>query len=164
MEAPEDRYAAEFLEAHDVLVTAGFAHYEVSNYGLPGRASRHNSAYWSGATYLGAGPSAHGFDGSVRRWNQTAYVDWLAAVSSGCDPVQGREHLTAENQSAESVYLGLRTSRGVVLEEAELAHVAPWIDAGWAVLNPTRRLVLTADGWLRLDALAADLTVFRSRY
>jgi oxygen-independent coproporphyrinogen-3 oxidase len=164
LDAPEERYEREFLEAHDALVAAGFAHYEVSNYGLPGRCSRHNSAYWSGAAYLGAGPSAHGFDGDTRRWNQSAYVDWLAAVSAGQDPVQGHEHLTAENRSAESIYLGLRTSRGVVLDDRELARAAPWIEAGWASADGSGRLTLTAAGWLRLDALAADLTVFRSRY
>ena len=64
-EAPEERYEAEFLEASQRLTAAGFEHYEVSNYGLPGKRARHNSAYWSGARYLGLGPSAHGFDGRV---------------------------------------------------------------------------------------------------
>lgn len=164
IDAPEERYEREFLESHDVLGASGFSHYEVSNYGLPGQSSRHNSAYWTEAAYWGVGPSAHGFDGDVRRWNHSAYVDWLSALSAGCDPLQGHEALTAENRSAESVYLGLRTSRGLVLEESELAHVTPWIESGWATVDDGRRLVLTPHGWLRLDALAADLTVFRSRY
>lgn len=164
VDAPDERYEREFLQAHDVLGAADFTHYEVSNYGLRARSSRHNSAYWSGAPYLGVGPSAHGFDGDTRRWNRTAYVDWLAAVSAGSDPVQGHEQLTADNRSAESVYLGLRTSRGVVLEGAEAAHVGPWVDAGWATVDSSGRLTLTPHGWLRLDALAADLTALRSRY
>ena len=164
VDAPDERYELEFLEAHDVLGAAGFSHYEVSNYGLFDRHSRHNSAYWSGVGYVGVGPSAHGFDSDVRRWNHTAYVDWLAAISNGSDPLQGRENLTADNRSAESVYLGLRTSRGVVLDGKEMAHVAPWVDAGWAVVEGSGRVVLTPRGWLRLDALAADLTVLRSHY
>jgi oxygen-independent coproporphyrinogen-3 oxidase len=60
-EAPEERYESEFLEADRRLRAAGFEHYEVSNYALPGKRARHNSAYWSGAPYLGLGPSAHGF-------------------------------------------------------------------------------------------------------
>ena len=163
-DAPEERYEREFLEAHDLLGAAGFTHYEVSNYGLAGRPSRHNTAYWSGASYIGVGPSAHGFDGAERRWNHTAHVDWLAAVAAGDDPVQGCERLTDENRLAEAVYLGLRTTDGVVLEEAAAAHVAPWIAAGWAAMDRGGRLVLTPSGWLRLDALAADLTAFRSRY
>lgn len=163
-DAPEERYEREFLEADAVLGAAGFSHYEVSNYSLAGRPSRHNSAYWSGAAYVGIGPSAHGFDGSVRRWNHSAYVDWIDAVAAGNDPIQGHEHLTRDNRLAEEIYLGLRTSRGVVLEEAAMAHVAPWIAEGWAAADGDRRIVLTPRGWLRLDALAADLTAFRSRY
>ena len=58
--------------AHATLTAAGLEHYEVSNYGRPGRRSRHNSAYWSGVPYVGLGPAAHGFDGAVRRWNARA--------------------------------------------------------------------------------------------
>ena len=55
----EDRYAAEFLEADRGARRAGFEHYEVSNYGRPGRRARHNSAYWRRAPFIGLGPSAH---------------------------------------------------------------------------------------------------------
>jgi oxygen-independent coproporphyrinogen III oxidase len=64
------------------------------------------------------------------------------------------------------VYLGLRTVDGLRVEAHELAHVAPWMDAGWVLLTETHgetRLRCTATGWLRLDALAADLTAFRGR-
>jgi len=163
-ESPDERYEREFLLAHEVLTGAGFEHYEVSNYGLPGRASRHNSAYWSGAAYAGLGPSAHGYDGCTRRWNRSAYVDWLASLHADCDPLEGREELTAENRAAEAVYLGLRTVNGLVMEQGESGHVAPWVEAGWAAIAEREQLVLTPSGWLRLDALAADLTVIRSRY
>ena len=62
------------------------------------------------------------------------------------------------------MYLGLRTANGLVMEREESAHVAPWVEAGWAALAEREQLVLTPSGWLRLDALAADLTVVRSRY
>jgi putative oxygen-independent coproporphyrinogen III oxidase len=163
-ESPDDRYEREFLQAHEVLTAAGFEHYEVSNYGVPGRASRHNSSYWSGAAYAGLGPSAHGYDGCTRRWNRSAYTDWLAVVNADADPVEGQELLTAENRAAEDVYLGLRTANGLVMQQGDLAHVTPWIEAGWAAIANRERLVLTASGWLRLDAIAADLTVVRSRY
>ena len=162
--SPDERYEREFLQAHDALTAAGFEHYEVSNYGLPGRASRHNSAYWSGAAYAGLGPSAHGYDGCTRRWNRSAYVDWLAALQAGCDPLEGHEDLTAENRAAEAVYLGLRTANGLVMEQGESRRVAPWVEAGWAAIADREQLLLTPSGWLRLDALAADLTVSRSRY
>ena len=55
----EDRYAAEFLQAHDALGVSGYEHYEVSNAARPGHRARHNSAYWRRAPFIGLGPSAH---------------------------------------------------------------------------------------------------------
>lgn len=164
VESPDERYEREFLHAHDALAAAGFEHYEVSNFGLPGRHSRHNASYWEGVPYAGLGPSAHEFDGAVRRWNVSAYTDWLARLDAGSDPVESAETLDAENRAAETVYLGLRTTAGLEIGERDLPHVQPWIDAGWARIAPSGRLTLTPLGWLRLDALAAALTHVRSRY
>ncbi|MGA1359892.1 MAG: radical SAM family heme chaperone HemW [Gemmatimonadaceae bacterium] len=160
-EAPEERYAAEFLLAHDRLSDAGFEHYEVSSYARPGHRAVHNAAYWSGAPYLGLGPSAHGFDGRTRRWNTPAYTAWCTQVEQGVDPVAGEEEIGPEERLAEEVYLGLRTIDGLVLRPEDQATIAPWIDAGWGRLTGDR-LVLTPDGWLRIDALAAALTSVRS--
>jgi oxygen-independent coproporphyrinogen-3 oxidase len=83
---------------------------------------------------------------------------------AGRDPIEASETLTDENKSAERAYLGLRTTAGLELSEAEIERTRPWIDAGWARFTDGRRLQLSPLGWLRLDALAADLTVLRSRY
>jgi oxygen-independent coproporphyrinogen-3 oxidase len=164
-EAPDERYEREFMLAHERMTGAGLEHYEVSNFGRVGLRSRHNSAYWSGEAYAGLGPSAHEFDGgAVRRWNRSAYVDWLRAVQSDRDPIDQSETLTDENKSAERTYLGLRTASGLTLSDAEVERTKAWIDAGWAMLSDDRRLRLLPLGWLRLDALAADLTLLRSRY
>lgn len=167
VEAPEERYAAEFLEADRVLTQAGFEHYEVSNYGIPGKRARHNSSYWSGAPYLGLGPSAHGFDGRGRRWNRTAYADWLAVVGRGEDPVAGSEVLGPEERLAEGVYLGLRTSDGLTIRDNELKTVTQWVSEGWGELlrdaaSGEVRLRLSPNGWLRLDSLAATLVAART--
>jgi oxygen-independent coproporphyrinogen-3 oxidase len=161
-EATEERYERDFLEAHDVLTAGGFEHYEVSNFARPGRRARHNFAYWQGVPYGGIGPGAHEFDGSIRRWNVGAYAEWHRRLVQGSDPRAGDESLTPENRSAEQVYLGLRTLDGLEISSAERLHVQPWVGAGWAQVVGSR-LVLTATGWLRLDSLAADLTLFRSR-
>lgn len=161
-EAPEERYESEFLLAHDRLTGAGLDHYEVSNYALPGRRAVHNSAYWSGVPYLGLGPSAHGFDGSVRRWNRRAYADWLRTVQQGLDPVEGQETLTVSDRASERIYLGLRTTDGLELRQNELKTVSRWIEAGWGVLLGGR-LVLTPSGWLRLDSLAPTLAAASRR-
>ncbi len=161
-EAPEEAYEREFLHAHASLTAAGFEHYEVSNYGLPNHRARHNSAYWQGVPYLGLGPSAHGFDGSSRRWNTEAYALWEQQLARRVDPVGGLEKLSAENRVAESVYLGLRTSEGLRLHDAERELVRPWEEAGWVFYAPSGRLRCTALGWLRLDSLASALTAHRS--
>ena len=161
-EADEDRYAAEFMRAHEALTAAGYEHYEVSNFGLPGLRARHNSSYWSGVPYLGLGPSAHGFDGVTRRWNVASYPAWVAAVAAGRDPEAGSEGLDEAARDAERIYLGLRTRDGLAVRSDEALVVRRWLDAGWA--EPVGdRVRLTADGWLRLDALAASLTVVGSR-
>ncbi len=161
---PDEQYETEFLMAHETLSDAGFDHYEVSNFARPGRRARHNSAYWTRVPYLGLGPSAHGFDGAERRWNEAAYVEWQRQIDRGSDPLAGRELLTAGAAADERAYLGLRTNGGLTLTNDEVARVSPWIDQGWAAFQGGNRVVLTPQGWLRLDALAADLTVVRSRY
>lgn len=161
VEAPEERYEAEYLHAHDVLTAAGFEHYEVSSYARPGYRSRHNGSYWRHVPYIGFGPAAHSFDGVVRRWNAAAYAAWARALSRGSDPLGGREVLTEESFATERVYLGLRTSDGLVLEPALARRVHRWVEAGWAT-SEEGRVRLTPRGWLRLDALAADLTAVGS--
>lgn len=165
VEAPEERYEREFMAAHDILGAAGYEHYEVSNFSRAAHRARHNSAYWTGAPYLGLGPSAHGFDGHSRRWNLEAYAAWERAVGSHTDPVGGEEQLTDDNRAAEQVYLGLRTTDGLPVTDGELARAERWMDAGWVEVQSSpdgHRLVCTPAGWMRLDTLAADLTAFRS--
>ena len=160
-EAPEERYESDFLLADEVLTRAGYEHYEVSNFAKPGHRARHNFSYWRGVPYAGIGPGAHEFDGAVRRWNVGAYVDWVRRLEKGTDPEEGQETLSEENRIAEGVYLGLRTLDGLQVSAAEAEHAAPWIAAKWAQVR-AGRLILTPLGWLRLDSLAADLTLLRS--
>jgi oxygen-independent coproporphyrinogen III oxidase len=161
-EAPEEAYEEEYLAAHDQLTAAGYEHYEVSNFALPGARARHNSAYWAGVPYAGLGPAAHGFDGRVRRWNASSYTEWERLVTGGEDPVAGAEQLTSANHLEERVYLELRTAAGTVLDARETGMAAAWVTAGWARLSENR-LRLTSSGWLRLDALAVALANVRSQ-
>ena len=163
VQGEEEGYEAEFLTAHDLLTGAGFEHYEVSNFALPGKQSRHNSAYWTGVPYLAAGPSAHSFDGAVRRWNVSAYAEWVRRLEHNELVLAGEETLTDENKHAEDIYLGLRTTRGVKITGNEVARVQAWQRAGWATITDANLLQLTPLGWLRLDSLAADLSMRESR-
>jgi oxygen-independent coproporphyrinogen-3 oxidase len=162
VEGSEAQYEEEFLLANESMTRAGFQHYEVSNFALSGKASRHNSAYWTGAPYAGVGPSSHSFDGAVRRWNVSAYSEWVRRLTTGQPVTAGEEILTDQNRDAEAVYLGLRTRNGLEINSRELDTVARWVEAGWGELEGSR-LRLTPGGWLRLDSLAADLATRRER-
>ena len=161
--SPEEAHELEFLSTHEQLTGAGFEHYEVSNYALPTFRSRHNSSYWTGVAYLGLGPSAHGFDGVERRWNERALAAWERAVDASRDPVEGAEHLRGDQRELERLYLDLRTNGGVLTTRADEPIIKSWIAAGWATGHGDRAR-LTPLGWLRLDALVSALTDHRSRY
>lgn len=156
---PDERYAAEYLEAHERLAAAGYRFYEVSNAARDERRSRHNSAYWSGRPYLGLGPAAHSFDGHTRRWNLSAWEAYRRAVAAGRSPVESDETLTPGQLELEHVYLALRTDAGLAL--AVLGRLGPslaaWQEQGWVEMKGDR-LRCTPAGWLRLDALIAALT------
>jgi oxygen-independent coproporphyrinogen III oxidase len=150
----EDRYAAEFLQADAVMRQAGYEHYEVSNYALPGRQARHNSAYWRRAPFIGIGPSAHSGWGANRRWNLREWAAYERAMSAGESPVAGTERLDEEAVELEELYLGLRTREGISRDRLPQDTAEAWIDAGWAA-ESGGRVRLTPEGWLRLDALTA---------
>jgi oxygen-independent coproporphyrinogen-3 oxidase len=150
----EDRYAAEFLEADVTLCRAGFDHYEVSNYARAGRRARHNSAYWRRATFIGLGPSAHSGWGANRRWNVREWAAYERAMNAGESPVAGEERLDPDAVELEERYLGLRTREGLRLDRIPPETARAWIAAGWATAGKGA-LSLTAEGWLRLDALTA---------
>lgn len=122
------------------LKAAGYLHYEISNFSKPGFHSRHNSSYWDGTTYLGAGPSAHSFNGRQRLWNPSSLNAYMEAVENGRD-ISEFEDLTPADRMNECVMLALRTAKGLSLsgfrnsfgqkEEARLLDDAsPYLASG----------------------------------
>ena len=149
---PDERYAEEYLAAVEAFARHGFEHYEVSNAARPGFRSRHNSAYWERRPFLGLGPAAHGSVGRRREWNEREWEAYRRRVMAGEDPIAGGEDLDDDALALEERYLGLRTGSGA--PEALIGPVAErWIREGWA-RKRDGRIVLTPEGWLRLDALA----------
>jgi oxygen-independent coproporphyrinogen-3 oxidase len=153
----DDRYADEYLLAHERLGLAGYEFYEVSNASRAGRISRHNSAYWTGKPYRGLGPAAHSFDGRRRFWNKRAWEDYRKAIKAGESALESEEVLTPEQERIERLYLGLRTSQGLPAAVVPSDRRTAWVNAGWAE-ELEGNLRLTADGWLLLDTLVRDLT------
>jgi len=154
----DERYAAEFLAADRSLGEHGFEHYEVSNAARPGRRARHNSAYWLRAPFIGLGPSAHSGFSRTRQWNLRDWSAYERASATGQTVVAGTEELSDGAVELEEVYLGLRTSEGVPSALLPADTVEAWTRAGWAQSNSDRRVRLTPEGWLRLDALVASAT------
>ena len=155
----EDRYAEEFLTAARLLPAAGFEHYEVSNFALPGRTSRHNSAYWSGVPYIGLGPGAHSYLAPRRWWNVRDWEAYRSRVEAGRDARDGEEILDGEAVALEGLWLGLRTHGGVAehgLTTPQRRTVAAWAGAGLCTVGQGQ-VRLTTDGWLLLDRLALEL-------
>jgi oxygen-independent coproporphyrinogen-3 oxidase len=104
---------AEFFElTMSMLENAGYQHYEISNYARPGFRSAHNRAYWSGADYLGIGPSAFSTIGMARWQNVADFRRYTDLALSGSSTLGSMEDLTEEMKRAEKIALSLRTDDG----------------------------------------------------
>ena len=165
-ELPEPTQIAMYYTLIDRLQEAGYEHYEISNFALPGRQSRHNSAYWDGTPYLGLGASAHSFDGHCRSWNPADLDRYIAGVTANgrCNNV---ERMTDTERYDEYVMIHLRTSRGVDSAQVErlfgeparahlLREAVPHLDAG-RLRRDGDVLRLTREGLVMCDAVVRDL-------
>ena len=171
----EDDERAGFERTAELLESAGFSRYEISNYARPGEASRHNSAYWANRFYLGLGPGAAGHYPhtqpssepgmlAVRRTNPHLH-DWLAHdFSTGLcgEP----EVIDAEEHVTDALFMGLRTRAGVDL--AGLSR-SSGLDVAGRYAAPLRRnlaaglliqegdvLRATEAGWWGLNRVLSD--------
>ena len=158
-----DDWQARTLEWTDArLVTAGYEHYEVSNYARLGYRSRHNWGYWTGVPYLGVGLGAHSFIDGKRFWNTRDLNAYLDAMYQGQSPCAGEETISPDAARRERLWLGLRTIEGVKLTAEEVGHLqgsrrfADLEKVGYAVLE-SQRLRLTRAGFLLADALSLEL-------
>ena len=148
-ELPDEACEAQYRLICQLLAAAGYEHYEISNWALPGRRAVHNSAYWTRSPYVGLGGGAHSlrFLGpmadQIRSWNTEAVSGW----KSEC------EVLTADQVREEEIMLALRTADGV---PAELLADGP----AKASLVPSAlpgRLRIPEDRWFVADDIIASL-------
>ncbi len=139
--------AAQYGRAEEMLQRAGYRHYELSSWALPGRESRHNSAYWARSAYTGIGAGAHSYDGAAERsWNTRDLDSYLSNAEAGERPVAGSETLDEATRAFETIALGLRRVDGLSRRafEAEFNH------------DPAERFTdavaaTTSDGLLEVD-------------
>ena len=163
---PEDVVLAQYKLLCALTKEAGFAHYELSNYGKPGFESRHNTSYWNGTPDLGIGPSAHSFNGQTRQWNianNTKYSTYLNAKKDWWES----EELDEKERFNEFVMTGLRTAKGISLnvidERFGNQRVDQLVQDAQAKLE-CAKLILEDDvlkipekHWMLSDAIIAEL-------
>jgi oxygen-independent coproporphyrinogen-3 oxidase len=171
----EEQAAAQYLAVSRALAGLGFSHYEVSNHSLPGAEARHNAAYWALQPYLGLGPSAvsclpgESGDGGTRWGNREAFEAWAAALEAGFAPTAWSETRDAQVSRAERLFLAFRTSQGLDLAdlgrrwgpgaaEALRGRLEGFQRSGW-VTRQDQRYTATEEGWLRSNALLAELLI-----
>jgi oxygen-independent coproporphyrinogen-3 oxidase len=145
--------------AAEHLTSAGFEHYETSNYAKPGMRSTHNEGYWRGEDYIGIGPSAVSTMGDQRFKNiadTDAYIARLGSIGNALDEC---ETLDDESRRIERIALGLRTSTGIelsLLDEDAIRRAHALAEEGLAQVGGGR-LVLSGRGRALVDPIAAEL-------
>ncbi|MEP7318709.1 MAG: radical SAM family heme chaperone HemW [Panacibacter sp.] len=146
--------------------TAGFEHYEISNFAKPGHRSKHNSSYWQGRPYLGLGPSAHSFNGNSRQWNVASNALYLKSIEQNIVPFE-KEMLTVNQQLNEYIMTSLRTMEGLSLQlvtqnwgESAVDKIMiaskKYLDEAM-MFEKDQHLILTQKGKLFADGIAAEL-------
>jgi oxygen-independent coproporphyrinogen-3 oxidase len=161
-EVNPDKQSEQFLLLMEWMEKAGYEHYEISNFALPGCRSRHNSSYWSGKKYLGIGPSAHSYDGKSRQWNIANNNIYIESINTGKLPFQ-KEELTPTQQLNEYIMTALRTDEGLDLVKINAALVdillkkSKRYTASALMEQENEHLRLTKKGKLLADGIAADL-------
>jgi oxygen-independent coproporphyrinogen-3 oxidase len=160
----------EFLGDH------GYAQYEISNFalvttdstglnGAEGNRSRHNMKYWNFVPYLGLGPSAHSFLEPKRYWNCADVKQYLRDLESEKLPIAGEEQLGMEQLMMEAIYLGLRQTKGILMDVFDKKFGVPFktlfkdtihvLESKGLLELFRNRCVLTPKGMLYLDSIAA---------
>lgn len=166
-----DKQANQFILLMDWLKTAGYEHYEVSNFAKPGFRSKHNSSYWTGEKYLGLGPSAHSYDGISRRWNVPNNQQYITSINQNIIPSE-EEILTDIEKLNEFIMISLRTIEGLDMEQLERKWGQDYTNTIAPKLNNYKeqdlvkkigpRFILTQEGMLKADRIASDLFVLNT--
>ena len=165
-EAEEELSLTLFKTLIERLTKAGYQHYEISNFCLPGLHSRHNSSYWTGKKYLGCGPSAHSFDGTSRQWNVSSLEKYLEGIRSNQLDFE-LEELDLYTRYNDFVITSIRTCWGMPLAQLRTTYgetlynyclrmAKPHIEQGVLEIKEDT-LKLTPQGIFISDGIMSDL-------
>lgn len=150
-----DADAELFERTMELLDSAGYEQYELSNYAKRDQECRHNLAYWLGKNYVGLGPSAFSTWG-LRRWQNIAdtktYYDRILA---GLDATSFRETVTPQMRESETIAFGLRTNRGVAVDKlADWQNETEEFASLGLIEEADGRFFLTRQGKMVADTVA----------
>jgi coproporphyrinogen III oxidase-like Fe-S oxidoreductase len=164
--ANEEKAAVHFHKLVSMLNKAGFEHYEISNFALPGYRSQHNSSYWRGVQYLGLGPAAHSFNGKQRHSAIHNNPLYIKEIANGTLPLE-EEGLSLSDRYNEYVMTTLRTIEGIdvdvlgekfglQLQAYCMQEALPFVKEG-RLTFVGNNLTLTRDGKFFADGIASAL-------
>ena len=107
---------------HAQLTAAGYHHYEISNYALPGKEALHNTNYWQNGEYVGLGCAAASYRNGKRKQNTSDLNEYIFDMEGGKTPIVFSERLRGKQREGETLMLALRQLDGVELtpEQTEL--------------------------------------------
>jgi oxygen-independent coproporphyrinogen-3 oxidase len=160
--------AERFQVLTELTLHAGYHHYEISNFALPGYESKHNSAYWEGVPYIGIGPSAHSYDGIKRKWNIANNISYTKAMLDNT-PIFEEETLSKNDRFNEYCMTAIRRSKGIEKQkiiglggEERLSSIhkmiLPFIKNN-KVIEDDNCWKLTNEGKFFADGIAASLFI-----
>ena len=149
----EDLCADMYEYADERLQGEGYINYEISNWALPGHASRHNLTYWQNLPYLGMGAGAHSFFADKRFSNERDPQAYIQTLKKRQLPIVESETIERLQQMSETAFLGLRTAQGLHLptfEERFAESFASFVGNRLRIVEEAG-LLEQADGWVRLS-------------
>ena len=154
------------LSMYNTLVeqfrAAGYEHYEVSNFALPGCRAQHNSSYWNDTPYIGLGAAAHSYNRSVRQWNVSDIDAYMEAINEGRVPFE-QESIGADTHYDDLVTTALRTSDGLDLTILSAQHQDYLLKMAQPYLLAKRmerkgnRIRICEDSFMISDMIMSDL-------
>lgn len=146
------------------LESAGYEHYEISNFARPGYRSRHNSSYWKGTPYIGIGAAAHSFDIKTRSWNVADIRKYIESMERG-ERLFEQEEIDDTTHYNDAITVALRTKEGLDLTTLQvdqrdycMANAKRHIDAK-LLKTENNHLVLTKEGLFVSDMIMSDLMI-----
>lgn len=162
---PEIVVSQQYLQLIQSLTSAGYEHYEISNFAKPSKYAIHNTNYWRSIPYLGIGPSAHSYQPTFRQWNVANNAKYIRSITQGVVPSE-KEETSYADQFNEYVMTRLRTMWGIDLDDItnrfvdqiENVHkgIAEYVQSNHVVLQ-NNHYRLTPEGRLLADRIASDL-------